>query len=53
MIQYAKSKFDERFGDRIKNMTYYARPMLVDKNKIKDIWDKDEESVMYMLRKHF
>jgi hypothetical protein len=53
MIQYAKSKFDERFGDRIKNMTYYARPMLVDKNKVKDIWDKDEESVMYMLRKHF
>ena len=26
--------------------------MLIDKNKIKDIWDKDEEAVMDMLRKH-
>jgi hypothetical protein len=52
MIIYAKNKFEERFGDRVKNMTYYARPMLIDKNKIKDIWDKDEEAVMAMLRKH-
>jgi hypothetical protein len=52
MIIYAKNKFEERFGDRVKNMTYYARPMLIDKNKIKDIWDKDEEAVMEMLRKH-
>lgn len=52
MINYAKHKFEERFGDRIKKMSYYARPMLVDSNKIKDIWDKDEEAVMNMLRKH-
>lgn len=52
MIDYAKNKFQEKFGDRIKNMGYYARPMLVDKNKIKDIWDKDEKDVLDMLRKH-
>jgi hypothetical protein len=52
MIIYAKNKFEERFGDRIKKMSYYARPMLVDSNKIKDIWDKDEEAVMSMLKKH-
>jgi hypothetical protein len=52
MIIYAKNKFEERFGDRIKKMSYYARPMLVDSNKVKDIWDKDEEAVMSMLRKH-
>lgn len=52
MINYAKNKFEEKFGDRIKKMSYYARPMLVDSNKVKDIWDKDEEAVMDMLRKH-
>ena len=52
MIIYAKNKFEERFGNRVKNMSYYARPMLVDKNKVKDIWDKDEQAVMAMLRKH-
>jgi hypothetical protein len=52
MIDYAKNKFEERFGDRVKKMTYYARPMLVDKNKIKDIWNKDEEDVINMLKKH-
>ena len=52
MIIYAKNKFQERFGDRVKNMSYYARPMLVDKNKVKDIWNKDEEAVMSMLKKH-
>ena len=52
MIDYAKNKFEERFGDRVKKMTYYARPMLVDKNKIKDIWNKDEEDVISMLRNH-
>jgi len=52
MIFYAKNKFEERFGNRVKNMSYYARPMLVDKNKVKDIWDKDEQAVMAMLRKH-
>jgi hypothetical protein len=52
MIDYAKNKFEERFGERIKKMTYYARPMLVDKNKIKDIWNKDEEDVIEMLRSH-
>lgn len=52
MIDYAKNKFEERFGDRVKKMTYYARPMLVDKNKIKDIWNKDEEDVISMLRNY-
>lgn len=52
MINYAKNKFEEKFGNRIKKMSYYARPMLVDSNKVKDIWDKDEEAVMDMLRKH-
>lgn len=52
MIEYAKNKFQEKFGDKIKNMGYYARPMLVDKNKIKDIWDRDEKDVLELLRKH-
>jgi hypothetical protein len=52
IINYAKNKFEEKFGKRVKNMSYYARPMLVDKNKVKDIWDKDEEAVISMLRKH-
>jgi hypothetical protein len=33
-------------------MDYYARPMLVDKNKINDIWHQDEKDVMDMLRKY-
>lgn len=49
MINYAKNKFEEKFGGRLKNMTYYARPMLVDKNKIKDIWNKDEQDISDML----
>jgi hypothetical protein len=52
IINYAKNKFEKKFGERVKNMSYYARPMLVDKNKVKDIWDKDEEAVISMLRKH-
>ena len=52
MIIYAKNKFEEKFGNRVKNMSYYARPMLVDKNKVKDIWNKDEEEAMSMLKKH-
>ena len=51
MITYAKDEFQRRFGDRIKNMEYYARPMLVDKNKIKDIAHKDEEDVLNLLKK--
>ena len=50
---YAKNKFKERFGGRVSNnLEYYARPMLIDKNKIKDIWNQDEEEVMSMLRRH-
>ena len=51
MINHAKEEFQRRFGDRIKNMDYYARPMLVDKNKIKDIAHKDEEDVLNLLKK--
>ena len=51
MINYAKDEFQRRFGDRISNMEYYARPMLVDKNKIKDIAHKDEEDVLNLLKK--
>lgn len=46
---FAKNEFARRFGDRIKNMEYYARPMLVDKNKIKDLVDKDEQDVVDIL----
>jgi len=52
MINYAKNKFEEKFGNRLKNMTYYARPMLVDKNKIKDIWNKDEQDISDMLSRY-
>jgi hypothetical protein len=51
IISYAKTEFEKRFGDRIKNMEYYARPMLVDKNKIKDIVSKDESDVVDILKK--
>jgi hypothetical protein len=52
MINYAKKEFEKKFGERIKNMEYYARPMLVDKNKINTICDKDEMDVVNMLRKY-
>jgi hypothetical protein len=48
---HAASEFEKRFGSRLKNMAYYARPMLIDKNKIKDIVDKDEKDVIEMLRR--
>ena len=52
MINYAKKEFEKKFGERIKNMEYYARPMLVDKNKINIICDKDEMDVVNMLKKY-
>lgn len=52
MIDYCKNRFQEKFGDRLSQMDYYARPMLVDKNQIKNIWDKDEKDVMDMLDKY-
>jgi hypothetical protein len=52
MINYAKKEFEKKFGSRIKNMEYYARPMLVDKNKIDAIRDKDELDVIDMLQKY-
>lgn len=51
VIDYAKKEFTKRFGNRIKNMEYYARPMLIDKNKIKDLVDKDEQDVVDILKK--
>lgn len=48
---YAKKEFARRFGERVKNMEYYARPMLIDKNKIKDLVDKDEQDVVDILKK--
>ena len=50
IIKYASAEFDKKFGSRLKNMGYYARPMLTDKNKVKDIADKDENDVIEMLR---
>jgi hypothetical protein len=50
--KYAQSEFEKQFGERIQNMSYYARPMLVDKNLIDTIWDKDEKEVMSTLRKY-
>jgi hypothetical protein len=47
---YASAEFNKKFGSRLKNMGYYARPMLTDKNKVKDIADKDENDVIEMLR---
>ena len=51
IIAFASNEFNRRFGSRLKNMGYYARPMLTDKNKIKDIVDKDENDVIDMLRR--
>lgn len=48
---HAKREFEKRFGDKIKNMEFYARPMLVDKNKVKDIVDKSEQDVVNLFRK--
>lgn len=48
---YAKQEFERRFGDKIKNMEFYARPMLVDKNNVKDIVDKAEQDVVDLFRK--
>jgi hypothetical protein len=48
---YAKREFERRFGDKIKNMEFYARPMLVDKNKVKDIVDKTEQDVVNLFKK--
>jgi hypothetical protein len=48
MIEYCSKEFKRRFG-HLKKLDYYARPMLVDKNKIKDICDKDEKDVNEML----
>jgi hypothetical protein len=31
-------------------MEFYARPMLVDKNKVKDIVDKSEQDVVNLFR---
>jgi hypothetical protein len=50
MRDYASNEFKKKFGDRLKNMEYYARPMLTDKNKVKDIVDKDENDVIEILR---
>jgi hypothetical protein len=49
--QYAKLEFQKRFGQKLKNMDYYARPMLVDKNKVKDIADTADTDVINMLKK--
>jgi hypothetical protein len=51
IIKYASAEFENKFGSRLKNMGYYARPMLTDKNKVKDIVDKDENDVIEMLRR--
>lgn len=48
---YAKQEFERRFGDKIKNMEFYARPMLIDKNKVKDIVDKTEQDVVDLFRR--
>lgn len=49
--KYAKLEFQKRFGEKLKNMDYYARPMLVDKNKVKDIADTADTDVINMLKK--
>jgi hypothetical protein len=51
IIQYAKEEFKNRFGDRLSKMEFYARPMLVDKNKVKDLVHQDEEDVINIFRK--
>jgi hypothetical protein len=52
MIKNCAIEFRKRFGNKVPKMDYYARPMLVDKNKINDIWHQDEKDVMDMLRKY-
>lgn len=49
MILIAKREFEKRFGDKVKNMEYYARPMLVDKNKVKDIAEQNNQDVLNFL----
>jgi hypothetical protein len=48
---YAKQEFERRFGHKIKNMEFYARPMLVDKNNVKDIVDNAEQDVVDLFKK--
>lgn len=47
---YAKNEFKNIFGDILKNMEFYARPMLNDKNKVKNIVDDSEQDVIYFLK---
>lgn len=50
IIDYAAREFEVQFGEQLPNMTYYARPMLVDKNKVVDIVQRGEEDVIEYLR---
>ena len=46
-------KFKEKFSydnDVISNMGYYARPMLTDKNLVKNIYDPEEKNVDVILK---
>jgi hypothetical protein len=52
-LTYAKNKFIERFSndnDIISKMGYYARPMLTDKNLVKNIYDPEEKNVDIILK---
>jgi hypothetical protein len=53
ILTYAKNKFKEKFSydnDVISNMGYYARPMLTDKNLVKNIYDPEEKNVDTILK---
>lgn len=53
MIEDGHKKFSEKFAGRAKNFSYYARPMLLDGNNIKDICDPEEKDVIKLLNNIF
>ena len=48
---FAKEEFEKVLGDSIKNMEFFARQMLIDKNKVKNIVHENEEDVIMFLLK--
>lgn len=49
IIQYGKNKWNSGLGKKLPNMEFYARPMLVDKNKVKDLYKGDDNELKNIL----
>ena len=55
VISFARDEFNRLFGDAsdiISKMTYYARPMLLDRNKISEIYNPSESNVDKLLMEY-